>query len=347
MSAPTLQELPPPPTDKTGWPWTEEAAPLPETRLDPSASLRTGGLSWPRISIVTPSYNQGQFIEETIRSVLLQGYPNLEYFVIDGGSTDGTLEIIHKYEPWLTYWVSEPDEGQSDAINRGFARATGEILAWLNSDDTYLPGALHQAAETMAAYPSAAVVYGQSRFCDEQGRYVGTIGEPMEFRSLLVGHNMIPQPSAFVRRNAADRVGPLRVDLNYAMDLDYWLHLGLAGHWKFVEEYWSTYRRYPGAKTGQRTLAVDEEVAAVCRDFLSREDLPERVRRLKPTSGCHMHLMLARRCFYEHRPAPARRHIFLALQSDWHAITLRRWRGWLLRILLGPAWSRRLGLKTV
>ena len=117
---PQLSELPSSPPGKIGWPWTEESSQLPEKMSD--------GSPWPRISIVTPSYNQGQFIEETIRSVLLQGYPNVEYIIIDGGSTDNSLEIIKKYEPWLAYWVSEPDRGQSHALNKGIQKATGDIF---------------------------------------------------------------------------------------------------------------------------------------------------------------------------------------------------------------------------
>ena len=139
MRCPTLADLPAPPPGKTGWPWTAESPQLPDTMPD--------GRPWPRISIVTPSFNQGQFIEETIRSVLLQGYPNLEYLIIDGRSTDSAVEIIKKYEPWLRYWVSENDRGQAHAINKGLDRATGEIAAYLNSDDFYLQGALRHVGE--------------------------------------------------------------------------------------------------------------------------------------------------------------------------------------------------------
>src|SRR5262245_40106852 len=121
-SCPALHDLPAPPPGRDGWPWTDRYPPLPESQLD--------GRPWPRVTIVTPSYNQGAFLEETIRSVLLQGYPNLEYAIVDGGSNDGSVEIIRKYADWLTFWVSEPDSGQSSAIERGFSQTTGEILGW-------------------------------------------------------------------------------------------------------------------------------------------------------------------------------------------------------------------------
>ncbi|HUI06242.1 MAG TPA: glycosyltransferase family 2 protein [Verrucomicrobiae bacterium] len=140
MRTPRLSELPLPPPGKSGWPWTEESRPVPDRMTD--------GREWPRISIVTPSYNQGRFIEETIRSVLLQGYPNLEYLVIDGGSTDGSVEIIQKYSQWFTYWCSEKDRGQAHAINKGLDRVTGQIGAYLNSDDYYLPNALAHVGRT-------------------------------------------------------------------------------------------------------------------------------------------------------------------------------------------------------
>jgi glycosyltransferase involved in cell wall biosynthesis len=147
MRTPSLAELPAPPSGRTGWPWTEETSPLPAARPD--------GSPWPRVSIVTPSYNQGRFIEETIRSILLQSYPDLEYLVIDGSSDDETVAIIKKYEPWLAYWVSEKDHGQAHAINKGLARCTGEIFQFINSDDVLVRGGLRLVA---GAFTGDAVV---------------------------------------------------------------------------------------------------------------------------------------------------------------------------------------------
>ena len=128
---------------------------------------------YPRITIITPSYNQGQFIEETIQSVLNQGYPNLEYIIIDGGSTDQTVEIIKRYAAQIAYWVSEPDRGQTHAINKGLAQATGEILAYLNSDDYYLPGALHAVAKYFGCNPQVDLLHGCCRYVNEQGEPIG------------------------------------------------------------------------------------------------------------------------------------------------------------------------------
>ena len=137
-----LVDLRPPPPEKTRWPWTQS-----DVRPAPTSE----SFAWPRVTVVTPSFNQGAFIEETIRSVLLQDYPNLEYLIVDGGSTDSTLEVIKAYEPWIDYWVSERDRGQTHAINKEFARATGEILAWLNSDDTFEPLAIRTVVQRMIA----------------------------------------------------------------------------------------------------------------------------------------------------------------------------------------------------
>ena len=183
--------------------------------------------SLPLVSIVTPSYEQGGFIEETIRSVLSQDYPRIEYIVVDGGSTDGTLGILRKYEDRLA-WFSEPDRGQSDAINKGFGKSHGEILAWLNSDDIYLPGAVRTAADYLAGHLEVAMVYGDCHMVDEQGKVMGQSiwVEDFDLKRLVEDINYIHQPTAFFRRHAFEDVGMLDTDLHYGMDYDLWIKIG-------------------------------------------------------------------------------------------------------------------------
>ena len=221
MRCTALRELSPPPPGKVGWPWTEESPQLPDTMPD--------GRPWPLISIVTPSYNQGQFIEGTIRSVLLQGYPNLEYIIIDGGSNDGSVEVIRKYEKWLAYWVSESDKGQAHAINKGFQHVTGEILAWLNSDDEYCTRTLYLVARHFQEQPEIELLYGDCRMIDARGYFINYIkGQQSELAQLL-GGNFIPQPSTFFRRLAWEAVGGLDVKLHFALDYDLWIRMMLKG----------------------------------------------------------------------------------------------------------------------
>ena len=164
MRCPTLRELPPPPAGKTGWPWTEESAPsLPPTR--------PAGQPWPRITVVTPSFNQAVFLEATIRSILLQGYPDLEYYVLDGGSKDGSVDIIKKYAPWLTYWFSGPDGGQSSAINRGLELGSGLFATWINSDDMLCKNALTNQALSFG-FAADLVNIGDTVNIDQTGNHL-------------------------------------------------------------------------------------------------------------------------------------------------------------------------------
>ena len=181
----------------------------------------------PKISIITPSYNQGQFLEETIRSVLDQDYPNLEYIIIDGGSTDNSVDIIKKYENRITCWVSEPDKGQSDAINKGFRMATGEILAWINSDDCYAPYTFEMIVDFFEKHKEVDCVYGDINRIDEKGRVLDTIKSiPYQYKMLLYGACLIPQPTFFFRRKVVEAVGYLDTNLHYQMDFEFFVRIG-------------------------------------------------------------------------------------------------------------------------
>lgn len=209
-----LSTLPPPPAEKSGWPWTEETDP----------NLYDKNISHPKVSIVTPSFNQGEYIEETIRSILLQNYPNLEYIVIDGGSTDGTVDVIKKYSPWLTFWQSEKDRGQSHAINKGLERLTGEIGNWINSDDCLTQNAL----QTITGYFSNNRIQA---FCGNAliGFEEGKKGEVL-FRTSLLNEGInthlancsFSQPATFFRMSAFRRITPVEESLHMNMDMYMW-----------------------------------------------------------------------------------------------------------------------------
>ena len=264
MHCPTLSKLPPPPPGRTGWPWTEERPQLPDTMPD--------GLPWPRISIVTPSYNQAQFIEETIRSVLLQGYPDLEYIIIDGGSTDGSVEIIRKYEPWLAYWVSEPDAGQSDAINKGMARVSGEVFNWINSDDTLLPGALFTVGKWFAENSNAKVGYGSFVYVREDGSVNKSVHPEFSNLEAMVQYWHLDRPlaqqSLFVRWDAATQVGPLETKLRYNMDYEWLCRLiQIYPFHRITKEPLATYRLHSTSKSVAELAPFFEERSRVTRRY--------------------------------------------------------------------------------
>lgn len=217
MRCPDLQELPHPPTNKTGWLWTEAS---------PQAPALPQGLTYPVITVVTPSYNQAQFLEETIRSVLLQGYPALEYLVIDGGSQDGSVEIIRRYEQWLTDWQSEPDRGQSHAINKGWTKATGQILHWLNSDDILLPGALTAIGQAFAQDPSLQVLMGHCLLTDINGQPQGSKSpKDLDFEALICGGSAAGQPAVFFSTHLVQQIGQLKEHLHYGLDREYFIRI--------------------------------------------------------------------------------------------------------------------------
>ena len=212
--------------------------------------------TYPKVTVVTPSYQQAEFLERTILSVLNQDYPNLEYIVMDGGSTDGSREIIEKYADRLAYWVSVPDAGQTHAINKGFKRGTGEIFAWLNSDDTYEPGAIRKAVAALAAAPGCSFVYGDCNFIDAEDRVIGRFNaRQTNLSALKRGSVHIPQQAFFFRAELWKQVGPLDQDIWFAMDYDLWRRLAAIAPYRYVPgEAWANFRLHADAKT----IAADE-----------------------------------------------------------------------------------------
>ena len=273
MRCPTLAELPPPPPGKAGWPWTVESPQIPDAMPD--------GRPWPRISIVTPSYNQGEFIEETIRSILLQSYPNLEYQVLDGGSNDETVEIIKKYEPWLARWRSERDGGQAAAINLGLQLATGEWFQNINSDDVLELNALAR----IGSCPTAVdLVYGdveefagtESYLVNNTRPSVRDLIRPLYRTNQVSWH----QPGVFLKRDKILQLGGYNPSLGYQFDL----HLTA----KYVEQFPKSHRidgalvrfRIHDSAKSSAWRAVYETESIRARDLLSEELMKPANRRL-------------------------------------------------------------------
>lgn len=221
---------------------------------------------FPRVSIVTPSYNQARFLDETIRSVLAQNYANIEYIIIDGGSSDGSAEVIQSYKNQLAWWVSEPDQGQTDAINKGFARATGEILAWINADDTYLPHAVEEAVEFLSFHPEASMVYGDANLINDQGVVIGKFpARQTNLRSMLRGSVHIPQQTTFFRKKHWDLVGPLDPSFYFAMDYDLWVRLARLGDLVYLPRLWANFRLHNAGKSILRDDQCYPEMLRVYR----------------------------------------------------------------------------------
>lgn len=249
VSRSSLQELPPPPVGKTGWPWTEESQILPPSLLEQ--------FSFPRISIITPSYNQGRFIEETIRSILLQNYPNLEYIIVDGGSTDNTIEIIKKYEAYLTYWVSEPDAGQSDAINKGFRQATGELIAWQNSDDYYDSNAFSKIAQVARNNLEADVFYGTANVIDDRYQLIQYLEvEHLTVEFVLPWFYIVNQ-SCFFKKDLFQLENFVSRKFDHFMDYElFWRLLLAKKNFQFVPGLNSYFRIHQDSKTSTQTGEV-------------------------------------------------------------------------------------------
>lgn len=222
---------------------------------------------YPKISIITPSFNQGKYLEETILSVVNQNYPNLEYIIIDGGSTDDTLSIIKKHEKHIFYWVSEKDRGQSEAINKGFKVATGEIIAWLNSDDLYCNNTLEEISKVFTQNTDVDIVYGDVINFSESGQesYVRNQFELYDFFSRVSIH----QPSVFWRRKIMDEMGLLNENLHYCMDYDFWMRLFLNYKSLKINMVLSRFREHCQSKTNSNPLSLYNEYQNIISVFFN------------------------------------------------------------------------------
>jgi len=308
----SVKQLPSSSKAKDIWPY-QNKYPDKELSLHESEFLLRKDL--PVISVITPSFNQGEFIEQTIRSVLLQNYPHVEYFVMDGGSTDNTKSVLEKYSPWITEWKSEDDKGQSHAINKGFAKSSGDIVAWLNADDIYLPKTLLSVAKAMIDYPSAGFSYGDWSEIDSDGNIQGTFSSerPSVLNLLRTVKSYVAQPTLFFRRKALEDIGFVDEDLHMVMDFELLLRLLSKYEPLQVDKLLASYRTHPATKTNRLETLAWHEREIVFRRTLSNKKIPADVHALKK----EIMGIFFRRAAYEHicslRVLKGFRSIFLSL----------------------------------
>ena len=307
MRCPHLTELPPAPEGRVGWPWTEECPRLPERTED--------GLQWPLISIVTPSFNQGRFLEETIRSVLLQGYPDLQYVIVDGGSGDESVGIIRKYERWLDYWVSERDRGQSHAINKGFARVSGQLFNWINSDDCLAPEAL-RCIGTASALNPGRIICGAVLSVHEDGRSQRFANEGLSLESMLriCPNGSYHQPGVFLPTAALGGGEPLDEALRFAMDWDVTLRALKWTSAVTIADTVAVFRVHGGSKTSLESGLFLSEICDVV--FRHRGSVEGHSRREWARVFAAFSTRAAGRCLVRGRVGCAAHHLIRAARTD-------------------------------
>lgn len=289
----------------------------------------------PLVTLVTPSYNQADFLEETLKSVAEQDYEAIEHIVVDGGSTDGSVEIIRRHEDRLAWWVSEPDGGQAAALDKGFARATGELLGWINADDTLLPGAVKVVTEALAARPDALLAYGDNLLIDERSRELGVLeARPFDLAEMLrTCQNHVPQPGSLFRRRALEAAGPLAGRGYYYFDFDFVIDVGLAGPVIQLDHLLATYRLHDESKSMGAPVRKAEDHLELIDRVLARPDLTPEMRRVEREARARS-LLVAGEYFYEGLDLPrARRALVRATLTD-PRVHGRRTAGVLLKSLL-------------
>jgi len=267
----------------------------------------------PLVSIVTPSFNQAAYLETAMLSVLGQDYPNLEYILIDGGSTDGSLDIIRRHADRLAFWTTESDRGQAEAINKGLRKTTGELVAWLNSDDVLMPGAVAEAVAAAQAYPQAGMVYADGLMVDSELRLL----DPHRYRTLssldLLSFEVLLQPTVFMRRSALEQVGWLNEDYHLILDHELWVRISARYPLQHVPGFWALERTHAEAKTIHQAASFVEEAQRLIDWAAVSEEFAELVRGRRRRILSGFHVFSARRLIDAGRPGEAVGHLARAL----------------------------------
>ena len=245
----------------------------------------------PFVTVITPAYNQGIFLRDTIESVLSQDYPNIELLVLNDGSTDDTEKILQEYTGRIK-WETQQNMGQTPTINKGWRNTSGEIITWLNSDDTYLPGAVKSGVDYLMKHPETGIVFADSIFTEADGTHLERTRPvpPFNYKDFVTGcENPISQPSSFIRREVVQKVGELDPLFYYFMDWDFWLRAGLYFKIDYTPGLWSTYRLHADSKTVAQSKKAAPELKYMYDKFFSRNDLPDEIKKLKKKAMMNMY----------------------------------------------------------
>ena len=294
--------------------------------------------SAPLVSIITPSYNQANFLEQTIRSVLAQEGVNIEYLIVDGGSTDGSQDIIRRYASQLAWWVSEPDHGQAEAINKGLQRANGDYVAWLNSDDLYLPGAVSAAVSILEANPELGMVFGDAITINSQGRPLNRLSFGDWGLDELMGFRIICQPAVWMRRSLLEKVGYLDPSFHYMLDHQLWLRIARVASIRHTEAIWAAARQHPDAKNVAQAPGFGKETLRIRAWMETQPDLETRIARKKHAMDAGVHRLNARYLLDGGLPGPALKAYGRAILAQ-PGFALKHWHRMLyalLSLLSGP-----------
>lgn len=278
-----------------------------------------------RFSVITPSYNQASYLEQTIQSVLDQGYPDLEYIIVDGGSIDGSVEIIREYEKHLAWWVSERDQGQADAVNKGFKRASGDYIGWVNSDDRYEPGALLQAAQALDANPQVGIVYGDVRSIDSHGSTFNIMRYANFGLDGLLCFKIIGQPGAFLRRMVLEQAGYLDPTYNLLLDPELWIRMAMIAPILYVPKIWAAARSHPGTKNSSLAAHYGEDAYRMIDWMQKQPELAGHYQRLKNRIWAGAHRLNGRYLLDANQPKRAFTYYWKSLLAypptalqEWH-----------------------------